>query len=603
MAIKTNHIEAHIDYSSIDAAYDIFKVSTTNKYIKGGAKVLDLSSPDSHIISILFIKGNCFFVTMSKDSNNKRLLKEALVTSEEGQSLILNSIQSSELSKDLILQLLFNGLCNSNNPVLTFCNLTGHLYCFHPSWIKHKRTDNQDEIIKVPCLEVRVINGNLDLSVRTFSSTKLRKKITFRKKKFEEYPRYGFATKNTLKRVTDKDDSPAFILRQTDGAKTDIPFLSIENADKFSQSKMGVLTNVIEQFNTVYNGLAHIEFSDIKEYERVDHKRKDDKEFAQIVRSKLEKYNVRIVDKISNGYSIEFCRRIAEILHNEFKIRPSIGLRMSKNGLNVVLIHNAAYYVDIDDPHDDVHPGCVVQHITFEDFANCAEYAVSTIVNELLIKDDLRTGNISVFNWKDLKFEGDYLFGTSVTIDDVEKYVFMTVHPDGSFQIKECEIDLFSLDKYQKYAQIYDEAKNNNELVRGIICDDKGNTNIIYDTACYTIPEIEEIKKMLLAGNTKIRGEYYRKQLMDAILDIKWFKEGSVIRYFSSDIGEGMRPTVHHAANIREIRALDESELMFDTIVPLLNVTFVRNGQLTVIPFPFKYLREFIIQNYGIEKI
>ena len=133
---------------------------------------------------------------------------------------------------------------------------------------------------------------------------------------------------------------------------------------------MGVLTNIIEQFNTVYNGLAHIEFSDIKEYERVDHKRKDDKEFAQIVRLKLENYCVKIVDKISNDYSIEFCQRIAEILHNEFKIRPSIGSRMSKNGLNVVLIHNAAYYVDIDDPHDDVHPGCVVQHITFEDFAS-----------------------------------------------------------------------------------------------------------------------------------------------------------------------------------------------------------------------------------------
>ena len=29
---------------------------------------------------------------------------------------------------------------------------------------------------------------------------------------------------------------------------------------------------------------------------------------------------------------------------------------------------------------------------------------------------------------------------------------------------------------------------------------------------------------------------------------------------------------------------------MFDKLLPLMNVTFVRNGQLTVVPFPFKYI-------------
>lgn len=33
---------------------------------------------------------------------------------------------------------------------------------------------------------------------------------------------------------------------------------------------------------------------------------------------------------------------------------------------------------------------------------------------------------------------------------------------------------------------------------------------------------------------------------------------------------------------------------MFDKLLPTMNVTFVHNGQLTVLPFPFKYLREFV---------
>lgn len=139
-------------------------------------------------------------------------------------------------------------------------------------------------------------------------------------------------------------------------------------------------------------------------------------------------------------------------------------------------------------------------------------------------------------------------------------------------------------------------------MIRGIVGDDKGNTNIIYDTDCITIPETNEIKKELISGNTKLRGEASRKRLMDAVLDIKWYTNGPAVRYFSNDIGEGMRPVVQRAANIREIRAVDGSKMLFEDIVPLLNVTFVRNGQLTVIPFPFKYLREYIIQKYGVDE-
>ena len=150
MAVKTNHVESYINYTGLDDAYDFFNISTSDKYIKGGAKVLDLSLSEMSIQSILFIRGKSFFVMMKKSINNKRLLKEALQKCDEGRLMSILQIRSNELEKDIVLQLLINGLCNSSNPVLSFFNLTGHLYCFHPSWIKHKRTDGCDEIIKVP---------------------------------------------------------------------------------------------------------------------------------------------------------------------------------------------------------------------------------------------------------------------------------------------------------------------------------------------------------------------------------------------------------------------------------------------------------------------
>ena len=54
-----------------------------------------------------------------------------------------------------------------------------------------------------------------------------------------------------------------------------------------------------------------------------------------------------------------------------------------------------------------------------------------------------------------------------------------------------------------------------------------------------------------------------------------------------------MRRVISTAANIRLVEAYLNSKLFFDEMLRLMAVTFVRNGQLTVMPFPFKYLMEY----------
>ena len=44
---------------------------------------------------------------------------------------------------------------------------------------------------------------------------------------------------------------------------------------------------------------------------------------------------------------------------------------------------------------------------------------------------------------------------------------------------------------------------------------------------------------------------------------------------------------------IREVQAIDDAPVFFDELLPLMDVDFVRLGSLTVLPFPFKYLREY----------
>jgi hypothetical protein len=55
-----------------------------------------------------------------------------------------------------------------------------------------------------------------------------------------------------------------------------------------------------------------------------------------------------------------------------------------------------------------------------------------------------------------------------------------------------------------------------------------------------------------------------------------------------------MRSRVEKASLIRKIKGYNGSVSHFDTLLPLMNIVFVKNGQLTVYPFPFKYLNEYI---------
>lgn len=81
---------------------------------------------------------------------------------------------------------------------------------------------------------------------------------------------------------------------------------------------------------------------------------------------------------------------------------------------------------------------------------------------------------------------------------------------------------------------------------------------------------------------------------MHAVLDLKTFEKNGNLYYFSGVIGNGMKAKVENSANIRRLDKYKDSELVIDKLLPLMDTTLVRNGQLTVLPYPFKYLREYI---------
>lgn len=124
--------------------------------------------------------------------------------------------------------------------------------------------------------------------------------------------------------------------------------------------------------------------------------------------------------------------------------------------------------------------------------------------------------------------------------------------------------------------------------------------------AIWDIKEITIKKKILKEFNRYLyqekgillhptpKDKEYREDYFNSILGIKYFYENDKFYYFVGLKDKDLKLTVPRACIIREVVSTN-NKIIFEDILPLLEVEFVRNGPNTVLPFPFKYLNEVIL--------
>lgn len=95
------------------------------------------------------------------------------------------------------------------------------------------------------------------------------------------------------------------------------------------------------------------------------------------------------------------------------------------------------------------------------------------------------------------------------------------------------------------------------------------------------------------------RGKSEKEELLSSRLDIFYQVNETQTEafYFVGEMSEGIQSKFQNATNIRKIKAVknlqgQQSKLVFDQLLQTMAVDFVKQGNLTVLPFPFKYLRE-----------
>ncbi len=99
-------------------------------------------------------------------------------------------------------------------------------------------------------------------------------------------------------------------------------------------------------------------------------------------------------------------------------------------------------------------------------------------------------------------------------------------------------------------------------------------------------------------GNN-IRQKKNFETYLGATLGIRWYQEKESVFFFSGYKSESLPTAFQHACRIRKLSACDGSDCtcLMPILLPMLAVDFVAASGWTVLPFPFKYLREYAAQS------
>lgn len=105
----------------------------------------------------------------------------------------------------------------------------------------------------------------------------------------------------------------------------------------------------------------------------------------------------------------------------------------------------------------------------------------------------------------------------------------------------------------------------------------------------------EDMTKDIL--DTFFKDESIRKKILSSNIGIS-YRQGksgnkNIAMYYVGKKTSSLQQKIDKATVLRKVIAI-EGNLVFENLLHTMNVDFVRNGALTVIPYPFKYLREMI---------
>lgn len=567
-----NQLKVDFQYMQIDSEFDFYLISTTEKYIPFGAKCLDFEG--GKIESLAFENGKSLYIMLRK----KRLSKVELVKQLDNEKLFIKQISASGIPNYILFRLFLYSLNNFSSENLSFNNLTGKFYIYKPEWMKKNRSS----------FTAISINVDLEMNILTEAATFAKYSLFKKNKKLTEYPKYVFSNKNcSLRRVFDVSSDEVYIKKGIYNKKTEIPFF-IMNKEGLTNSKVYYLYYTLDLLKRKFKGMMGFSFNAISVSMSIGIER--DKRFMEYALQEMGNLEVNFVNLVEGSeFEEEFedltCKIYESIRTSNIKISKGI----EKVKANILLIHNKEYYEQLEhpDPYKTFDRSIVVQCVTVEDSAEKIiddnDAIINTIIKEVVIKNDiLCKKRISLDNWSDYGFSCDWIFGK----EKDGKHYFIVIHPDGSFELYN-KVDDFSLFDVEILNKCSDYLTDNKGKEKTIIASANGDINVITRTNRYPLPSKEIFEQEVLS-----RSKEFREKFLSGVVDINLYENGA---YYSVGIkGSGMNTKIIRAPHLYKVEVVSGKNIM-ENILSMLSATFVKYKSFTVLPYPIKYLNEYIL--------
>lgn len=576
----TNKVDYKINGSELLKDYDLIKIEipkNKNKLEADYGKIWNLLKKN---IDVLAYYKSAFHIYLLTEKREIYKLEDNDDLEKLNCDIKLVDNQNiNKISPYFLINILL-GLYGTSGNMFTLGNFQNGCFVIH-----------KIEKSKVITLKFSVDkNSLLSLNVSTFTKMKCTKSNS------NKYIFYCIEGNRLIRVINPLDTNSDLFVQKNSYKKSSINFINYE--DDFLNSKVGYLGLFLEGIN---NRLSKYLTFELKEESFIQHetylnKEKRVKELTKVIKEAFSKNKyIQLVDyenKLSNEYKVELISKIENFFDK--KIQATFVDKINHHIPTYIFLNEKSEYENNTDPYLNLKRKYkltqVISYKNCKTILNENNILFEAILKELLIKNEICKSSFYLSSkWKSFK---DYEIFIKINCkNEPEDSCWEKIIIDNSINL--VNIDLF--DRF-KLNRIIQELKDNFENVE-FIAFKNDDYFAITRTNEFILPNVKESLKIYNKfienkDRPRLRRNEYKK-FTTAGSGINYHVDNNCLTYFSSTSIDNLKRSTTKANIVRKVYFSDKN---FDCIAYLdsLDEYFVRNKELTVLPFILKYLREFL---------
>ncbi len=337
--VSGSRLKITVDDKKLKEQYEIYNIRK-DRSEKNTGNLFFLDAMAKDILAVSWSSGTSCFVLLKRKEENRARLSACLKKSEDFYF-------GEEEPKDrIIASLLLNALNYSSYLNDTYANSSGRLKV---------TLSTQKGIIRALDISIDQYHClHLDVETYTASDSSAKKRYHKRAKKaFDDPSRAHYMLEDgILRKIRPEEKQEPYYVKLSYGKKGDVPFLNWGGEEKFRESKMGILQEIMKEFRGKYGDICALSYEPLEILEDILHPSK----VANQMKLKPDELLSTLSFSIEDTVCDEKSKEIAAMLTPYTSTEAMLTLR---------IIHEKEYYEEREEK-DQHKREIATQHVTVE---------------------------------------------------------------------------------------------------------------------------------------------------------------------------------------------------------------------------------------------